>query len=228
MKKLITMVIVTLTSAMAFGEPITMFKVQNFATGDIFPGNNTITHFNVGKFDTSLGTLSKVTFEIIVEAWGGYYMVENHTSGDEPVAITIQQGISADITASGGFYVPMGITAVEAIQSSSKTLVHTGDQEILTGRPSNDRLVSTSSFAEAAPGMLSIYEGSGTYAIDFHSRQNSSIDADGTIIFKGNDGSSSGFLTVTYEYAPVPEATSMALLALGIVALGLRRKNSHA
>lgn len=220
MRSLTIMAVIILTSATTFGATI----IQDFGTGEIFPANDTISPFTVNQFNTSLGTLTKVTFEIRVESWGGFYTVENTTSDDTPIHITLQQGIKADLSASG-YLVPGGMPSTAAIQSSNLIIAHTGDKATLTGPAYDHRIVSAPATKEAAPFALSQYEGNGTYAINFHSRQNNYHSTEGAANFEGEAASSQGFLTVIYEYEAVPEATSMALLALGIVAIGLRRGN---
>ena len=50
---------------------------QSFDTGQITPGSGagTLSQFTVNQFDTSLGTLTRVTFSISLDSWGGYYTV---------------------------------------------------------------------------------------------------------------------------------------------------------
>ena len=85
------------TAQFAWGAIIT----QNFDTGAIDSGSSTTIDFNVFKFDTSIGTLTRVTFEISVKTWGGAYTVINNsnlTGDDAIVKGTMFQGMSAHLT----------------------------------------------------------------------------------------------------------------------------------
>lgn len=198
--------------------------VQNFDTGQISPGTPTESPFTVQKFDTSLGTLTKVTLSISMDAWGGSYEVENTTSGNTPVTGSLHQGISAVIS---GSRVPDGMnTPLFTGSSQSFNLVHTGDKSTITGPAYASRYQAGPSSMDALSENFGLYGGAAgtTYVINFSSSQASGHTADGSVKGVFESGFSQGFLTVTYEYTAVPEPTSMALLAFGCVALGMRRR----
>ncbi len=215
-----TMVASILLTSMASAATI----VQNFSTGQITPGtgSDTFSTFNVSKFDTSLGTLTKVTVSISLDSWGGYYSVENITVPSAAVSGSLSQGIQAWIT---GSRVPEGMdTTLFAGQSKLYNLPANGNTDAITGPVYGSRNQTGPNIGEAAAGDFGLYEGSGTYAITYYSAQGSSHTANGAVRGTFESGMSQGFLTVTYEYVAVPEPTGFALLAVGCAVLGLRRK----
>ena len=196
---------------------------QDFDTGQISPGTPTESSFVVQKFNTSLGTLTKVTLSMSMDAWGGSYEVENTTLPAPGTAVlgTLKQGISAQIT---GSRVPDGLnTALFSGSSQSFTLNATGDKASIAG-PVYASRYQIGNTRDALAGDLGMYQGGDTYSILFSSSQASGHTADGSVKGTFESGFSQGFLTVTYEYTAVPEPTSMALLAFGCAALGMRRR----
>lgn len=175
-------------------------SVQPFDTGQIIPGSSTYSTFAVNKFDTSLGTLTRVTFSISLDSWGGSYSVENTTSPSVPVSGTLWQGNTAYIT---GALVPEGLdgTTLFAGTSRTYTLPANGDTAGITGPSYDDRYQTAPASANASS--LASYEGTGTYNVRFYSTQGYRHTADGGVRGTFESASSQGFLTVTYEYCPV-------------------------
>jgi hypothetical protein len=217
MKKTLMLLLAFCIAGTGFGATI----VQSFDTGAITPGPNTISEFTVNQFDTSLGTLTRVTFEYSVETWGGYYMVQNVTDPSVEVTGFSYIGVSAYLS---GTEVPGGFTTAQAIDAENFVLPSFGDSVEHFGRASNDRNSSALQSQDALSGNFSLYEGTGTYAVDFHSSQSTTHSADGAVSGSFEAASSQGYLTVTYEYTPIPEPASLALLVIGCLFLGMQRR----
>jgi hypothetical protein len=131
------------------------------------------------------------------------------------------------VTASlSGTTVPAGFTSAQAIDSQSFNLANTGDYIERIGPDSNDRNSSAVQSQNAQTGNFSLYEGAGTYAVDFHSTQSTTHSADGGIDGTFNSAKSQGYLTVTYEYTLVPEPSSLAFLMIGAVLLAVKRRRT--
>lgn len=197
---------------------------QSFDTGQITPGSGagTLSQFTVNQFDTSLGTLTRVTFSISLDSWGGYYTVQNTTIPSAPVSGFLYQGIDAYIT---GSRVPDGMdTTLFAGQFKAYNLPANGNTDAINGPLYADRNQTGPNTQNAAAGNFGLYEGTGTYAIDFYSSQGSYHTANGSVEGTFASAFSQGFMTVVYEYTPVPEPSALAMLVIGCAALGLRRR----
>jgi len=194
--------------------------VQDFDTGIISPGNPTVSAFNVNLFDSSLGTLTKVTISMTLNSWGGSYTIENITAPSSLIEGNFHQGVTASLS---GMRVPEGYATLFAGQTKYASLAETGMTDSLFGPTFAEREVRTTS-ADALEAYFALYQGSGTYVLNMNTYQNNSFDGAGAVRGTYESAQARGFLTVTYEFTPVPEPTGLALLVFGCAALGLRRR----
>ncbi len=202
---------------------------QDFDTGPVLPGaGGTSADFNVNQFDTSLGTLTRVTFSMALQTWDGYYTVENATSESVPVSGTIYVGIEAYLQgAAAPSALADHLTPLFSGQSKTYYLEDTGDTDSLYG-PASDNPVSAGPRTEnALSANFYLYEGMGTYTVSFLSEEGSRHEADGAVNGTFGAAAARGLLTVTYEYTPVPEPTALGLLAIGVAVLTVRRRRWH-
>ncbi|MDD5705261.1 MAG: choice-of-anchor E domain-containing protein [Kiritimatiellae bacterium] len=198
---------------------------QSFDTGTVLPGaGGTTVNFNVAKFDTSLGVLTRVTFSMTLQTWGGHYTVVNATVPSAPVTGTMGVRIDA-LLVGDNVPDPLGnlIDPLFAGQTTSFNLQANGDSDSLYG-PDAGSPISANRSADVSSSDFYLYEGVGTYTVSFFSEEGSFHDTEGAVNGSFGAASARGLLTVTYEYEPIPEPTTMALFTLGGVVLAVRRR----
>jgi len=198
---------------------------QYLNTGVVVAGIGTESDLTVNKFDSSLGTLTKVTMTVTLATWGGYSEVLNISSPTAPIDATLTQGVSSYLT--GGMLVGnlANNSALDAIITWSGTLSANGDSHRITGADVSTPTTAGPLSGEKTSSLDSYITSSGeTYVIKFFSSNNNVATGEGGVQGTYQSASSTGYLTVVYEYS-VPEPTSLALFAFGCVALGLRRRN---
>jgi hypothetical protein len=172
-----------------------------------FPGSPLAT---LSQFDPALGTLLKVTLTLDANTSAGTIAWDNEAL----IATDITLGIGAEVTAVG----LAGVTAVAVpLQTDSADFIGTDAFAVVGGTGSD------SDSDELLAG-FGAYIGLGTFDVTVSSVVETFLSTTGG--FGPIDpvpGMTDGTVTVTYEYTPIPEPTTVLLVAGGLAALAATR-----
>lgn len=166
--------------------------------------------FSLNKFDTSLGTLTGVELQQVTSIVPEI-QIYNITGGTLPFD-------SASTHAPISFAGPDGTSSLVAADytigantvSSLETIFSPALPTIVTGS------------VNVQPANFASYEGTGTanFTTTFEANSSSiTTGAPGGTIFVGGSMIAGGSFAVTYTYTPVPEPSTIALLATGLISL---------
>jgi len=209
---------------------------QTLTVSDFVPGVDTTYNLLFNQFDTQGGTLtlSSVTISVTVNAWGGYYAVDN--DGGTAASVTVAWGASGRISTGSYIYdLPSGSvqnTQYATLNSGTVSLTaNTGDSVgVYNAGSESDKYRLDGSTVDAPTQAtvsgtrttsLDAYSGTGQLGLTYIGNQASTSSQVGGVYYSGGPASSSAIITITYEY--VPEPTCLALVAIGCGVLGLRR-----
>jgi hypothetical protein len=169
---------------------------------------------SLSKFDTSLGTLTKVTLTLDSDTYAGVINWDNEATSASSVTL----GIGAEVTINA--LSTLAATAVPLQTGSSSVDAdndgvpdYTGSDSFgVTGGLGSDS-DSTSSTNAA---VLALFTGAGTFDAWLSTSVSTLVSTTGgwgpsTTVA----GQTDGIITVTYEYTPIPEPATIALLGLG-------------
>jgi len=189
----------------------TIVHADSFAIA--IPGSDTLTFL---QFDPGLGTLTKVTVTLDAETHGGTIAWDN----ENPASSTdITLGIGAEVTASG----LAGITATATpLQTASATDIdadNDGAADFL-GTDAFSVVGGAGTDSDTAMGTsdLGPYIGGGLFTLGVSASTETFLSTTGG--FGPIDpvpGVTTGTVTLTYEYTPIPEPGTAPLLALGLL-----------
>lgn len=172
------------------------------------------------EFDPSIGTLTKVTFELFANTSSGTIAWDNEAL----IASDVTLGIGAEVTAKAltaltAVAVPLqtGTSSVDADNDGAADFIGTDSFSVTGGTGSDTDSVSTT-----VPAELALYIGTGSFDVLMSSGTETFLSTTGGYgPIDPVTGITDGTVKVTYTY--IPEPATMSLLALGGLAL-LRRK----
>jgi len=170
------------------------------------PGNQTLS-FN--QFDSSLGTLTKVTLDIIA-----YESVNMTAENDSAVAGNISITLSGNVTGSGGGLSvlalisntegPVAVGATDSVPQSGPDFYDFGTVQ---GSDTDSDFIP--------PGSLVPFIGLGTINIDVAGTAAWSFSGVTAATLRVSDQQAWGDATITYEYTNVPEPGTIAMMVMG-------------
>lgn len=177
---------------------------------------------SLSLFDPSLGTLTKVTLTLDADTSAGTISWDNEAL----IGSLVTLGIGAEVTAVGlagvtAVAVPLqtGDGSVDADNDGAADFIGTDAFSVVGGTGSD------SDFDELTTG-LAPYIGLGTFDVDVSAVVETFVSTTGG--FGPIDpvpGTTSGTVTVTYEFTPVPEPSTALLLASSLAALAVGRRS---
>lgn len=177
--------------------------------------------FNLQLFDTTLGSLTGITIDLVsnvtgqVDIFNGTGSAQSFTNASAiaPVTVTGPAATSTTVNAT-------------ATVASGTAVVGNSSYAGLTGTQSNSVNILAANF--------SAYEGVGTTFGSFTTSSTGGSFSGSSVsgVYFSGSATADGTVTVTYNYmtaAPVPEADTYAFMALGLGLVGMlaRRRQSR-
>ena len=188
-----------------------------------------------GYFDESLGTLLSVEIVTTVSWWGGYYALDNDSdvasSGEGRWGMTIQlvdvPGVLAAATRKSDYVSDTFSLASNDGDPTSQFDVGGIDYDRLDG-PTYDNRRTINTTVNVAENKLDdyYYDVSGNFVISYNTTQDQSFSGVSGNSMSSSPLSASGYVTITYNYTPVPEPATASLACAGLLMLLRRRRQA--
>lgn len=191
---------------------------------------------NFPKFDISLGTLTGVTIGFTLTKTGGTLEVDNDSlSGG---SITLNHSLagslsSPDVALFNTSFQPIGTlntvsSYTQSIGATTGDATNQFDRTFAADYASYSPAVTSSTTSGAVSSLVwSGYEGIGTFAINVNATQGASITGLGGVQLTRTVSQASGDVTVTYDFTPVPEPSTWAMVVGGVGMFAFGRRLSR-
>ena len=180
--------------------------------------------FTLPKFDTTLGTLTGISFSLQGNVAGS---ARAESLDAAPSALTLNLGANislVDPTTNTTLAVVLPVVNNSFNATVFDGVIDFGGTSGVTFANLN-ATASTSSGPSLTPSLTAIFVGTGNVTLNVNATGSSAGTGAGNLLtqFATQAGS---VATVTYSYAPVPEPASCAALGLGALALLRRRRKA--
>jgi hypothetical protein len=235
MKKLIPFTAILLGLA----GPLKADVITNTASANL--ASDVETTVSLGKFNSSLGTLTAVYIEFTTELYDAYYAFDNDsTTTKRYPAVTLSMDIlsffsAARLDGSGissdgsdlGMY-DMFSLALQKNDGDTVGQFDTGGLDYGVMTPDSSAVAA----GNVDSSVFSDYIGTGTFDISILANFVDILTQPSDVFADANNAESSGRFSVQvlYEYQAIPEPATMGLISLsgilGLVACRFRRRNS--
>ena len=212
---------IALTTSVA--PAVQIVQTKNYADIPNFDVPLTFDYFN-----NALGTLDSVTIEVSMSTSGGFGIVDN--DGVDQATVTIETLVQA-AASSVDVFMPGAVasTSINANFSLAGEGAGPDGAAIDGSAPDGATLnVPVGTFSSGVLGTTAVqrntFIGVGTYDIILDAMQETDILVGGGVATGNNPASVDGFVRVIYDYTPIPEPASLALIGLGGLTLIRRRR----
>lgn len=216
------------------------FTIDEHGPGSLltpYTENLTFVKFN-DLVAPSAGVLNSVTIILSVSTWGGSVANDNDglTTASGDVAVGMVGALtSSDVTLLNGRYgTPWASLranttghfdlGVNAGDTASQFDVGGDDYAVLAGPTDEDSAIDVDANDSVHSVFVDQYDGTGSFVLTFQSVQNLSLLTGGAIWGQTGPMLATGEVTVIYDYTPIPEPATMALVGIGGLVIGLRRR----
>ena len=188
-----------------------------------------------GYFDESLGTLLSVQIVTSVTWWGGYYALDNDSdvasSGEGRWGMTIKlsdvPGVLSSATTKSDYVSDTFSLAKNDGDPTSQFDVGGLDYDRLEG-PTYETRRTIGVTVDVAENKLNDYFSNvaGNFVIGYNTTQDQSFSGVSGNSMSSSPLSASGYVTITYNYTPVPEPATASLACAGLLMLLRRRRQA--
>jgi hypothetical protein len=214
--------ILALTAAAATASAATV-NFNNSATDIATPGG-AFTELRLGKFNSSLGTLTGVTVTVNSLSYSGTFDV---TTADTETLLNIVNGRATLREASSNI---LGFADIGERTDAVETAPPLGSLPLgFTSVAITTLQVISASSSNIDSSFWSAYTGTGDIIFELRSRPNVILDGSGFSL-DTEDFVVNADMTVTYTYTPVPEPSTYGMILGGLALAGaaLRRRQKAA